>query len=162
MKFVRDIYCRQRMPLLGAFSCRPTVASLRNHVLHACRYWYCGCHSQDTAVGRDRTHYSFSSIRAVSRVWSLNSNYYKIKKRQLWDRGFHRNSSLQAAWDNSILYEAKQGCGVVSCTTFGMRAEPKYSYSYDIILYVCTWGLLLLIFHRNTYFHFFSRYVGTW
>ena len=27
---------------------------------------------------------------------------YKIKKRQVWDRGFRRNSSLQAAWDTSI------------------------------------------------------------
>ena len=25
-----------------------------------------------------------------------------LKKRQVWDRGFHRNSSLQAAWDISI------------------------------------------------------------
>ena len=33
------------------------------------------------------------------------------------------------------LYEAKQGCGVVSCTNLvaGVRADPKYSYSYDII-----------------------------
>jgi len=25
-----------------------------------------------------------------------------MKKRQLWDRGFRRNSSSQAAWDTSI------------------------------------------------------------
>ena len=49
MKSNCDIYCRYRMPLLGAFSCRPTVACLRNHLLRACRYW-CGCHPQDTAV----------------------------------------------------------------------------------------------------------------
>ena len=53
------------------------LAFLRNHLLHACRYWYCGCHPQDTAVGRDRAHYSFSSIRAV--VYGFSSNYYKIK-----------------------------------------------------------------------------------
>ena len=28
--------------------------------------------------------------------------YYKMNKRQLRDRGFRRNSSLQAAWDISI------------------------------------------------------------
>ena len=27
---------------------------------------------------------------------------YDIKKRQLWDRGFRRNSYLQAEWDTSI------------------------------------------------------------
>ena len=47
------------------------LACLRNH-LHACRYWHCGCHPQDTAVGRDRTHYSFSIIRAV--VYGFSSN----------------------------------------------------------------------------------------
>ena len=31
-------------------------------------------------------------------VWYIT----KWKKRQLWDRGFRRNSSLQAAWDTSI------------------------------------------------------------
>ena len=153
------IFTRYRMPLLGAFSCRPSVspepsaARMPLLILWLSLTGYC-C--------RERQNSLFVLEYTSSRVWFLYSNYYKIKKRQLWDRGFHRNSSLQAAWDNSILYEAKQGCGVVSCTTFGMRAEPKYSYSYDIILYVCTWGLLLLIFHRNTYFHFFSRYVGTW
>ena len=41
------------------------LACLRNYLLHACRDWYCGCHSKDTAVGRDRTRYSFSSILVV-------------------------------------------------------------------------------------------------
>ena len=41
------------------------LACLRNHLLHACRPWYCGCYPQDSAVGRNRTHYSFSGIRAV-------------------------------------------------------------------------------------------------
>ena len=58
-----------RMPLLGAFSCRPSLS--RNHLLRACRYWYCGCHPRDTAVGRDSTPFSFSSIRAV--VYSFSS-----------------------------------------------------------------------------------------
>ena len=41
------------------------LACIWNHLLHACRYCYRGCHQEDTAVGRDRTHCSFSSIRAV-------------------------------------------------------------------------------------------------
>ena len=48
------------------------LACLRNHLLLACRYWYCGSHPQDTAVGRDRTHCSFWSIRAV--VYGFSSN----------------------------------------------------------------------------------------
>ena len=65
-------FTRYRMPLLGAFPV--DLACLRNHLLHACRCCYCGCHPQDTAEGRDRTPYSFSSIRAVVYVYS---NYYK-------------------------------------------------------------------------------------
>ena len=118
MKFICDIF----LPGTACLYSGPSlvdllIACLRNHLMRACRYWHCGCHPQDTAVGRDITHYSFSSIRAVVYGFSIRSNYYKTKKRQLWDRGFHRNSSLQAASNTSILYEAKQGCGVVSCTT---------------------------------------------
>ena len=50
------------MPLLGGFSCRPSV-SLEPSAAHI-PLLMCGCHPQDTAVGRDRTRFSFSSIRA--------------------------------------------------------------------------------------------------
>ena len=71
------------------------------------------------------------------------------KKRQLWGRGFHRNSSLQAAWDTSILHEAKQGCGVVSCTTFSYWGA-------------CWSKVLVLIWYHlyvreDCYFWFFSE-----
>ena len=62
-------------------------------------------------------------------------------------------------------YEAKQGCGVVSCKLLlvtGVRADSKYSYSYIWYhMYVRRWGLFLLIFHWNI--SFFCRYlvVGT-
>ena len=137
------------------------LACLRNHLLHARRYWYCGRHPQDTAVGRDITHYSFVSIRAV--VYGLSSNYFQMKVRLLWDRGFHRNSSLQAAWDTSILFEAKQGCGVVSCTTFSYWGAcwSKVLVLIYMISYVRTWGLLLLIFHWNISFFFRNLVVGS-
>ena len=41
----------------------------------------------------------------------------------------------------------------------GLRADPKYSYSYDIIymhVRIVTFG-----FSLKYVFHFFSRYVGT-
>ena len=49
------------------------LACLRSHLLHACRDWYCGCHPQDTALGKDITRYSFSSVRAV--VYGSSSKY---------------------------------------------------------------------------------------
>ena len=52
-----------------AFSCRPSVSpepsAARMPLLIS------GCHPQDTAVGRDRNHYSFSSIRAVVYGFSI-------------------------------------------------------------------------------------------
>ena len=41
----------------------------------------------------------FSSFGAKATLLLV---YYKIYKRRLWQRGFRRNSYLQAAWDTSI------------------------------------------------------------
>ena len=133
------------------------LACLRNHLLHACRYWYCGCHPQDTSC-RERRNSLFVFEYTSSRVWFLQNNCYKIKSRQLWDRAFHRNSSLQAAWDTSIFYQAKQGCGVISCTTFSYWGA-------------CWSKVLVLIWYHtyvreDCYFWFFIEknifLVGTW
>ena len=149
------------MPLLEAFSCRPSVspepsaARMPLLILRLSPTGYC-C--------RERQNSFFVLEYTSSRVWFLESSYYKIKKRQLWDRGFHRNSSLQAAWDTSILYEAKQAY-VVFCTTFSCWGA---CWSKVLVLiwchtsYVCTWGLLLLIFHWNTYQGISFFVVGTW
>ena len=149
------IFSRYRMPLLGAFSCRPSVspepsaARMPLLILWLSPTGYC-C--------RERQNSLFVLEYTSSRVWFLYSNYYKIKKRQLWDRGFHRNSSLQAAWDTSILFEAKQGCGVVSCTTFSYWGA-------------CWSKVLVLIWYHtyvreDCYFWFFIEknifLVGTW
>ena len=121
------IFTRYRTPLLGAFSCRPSVS--RNHLLHACRCWYCGCHPQDTAVGRDRNQYSFSSIiRAVVHGFSSNMRSKLVGLRRIilvFIRIFHATRIYQAFFTRTriiwyvhtrrTLYEAKQGCGVVSC-----------------------------------------------
>ena len=43
----------------------------------------------------------------------------------------------------------------------GVRADPKFSYSYDIIL--CMYVRMVTFdFSLKYVFHFFSRYVGTW
>ena len=50
----------------------------------------------------------------IYRALSTLFYYYKMKKRQLWDQGFRRNSSLQAAWDISI-----------ARTTYGYYLTPS-------------------------------------
>ena len=61
--------------------------------------------------------------------------------------------------NHRTLYEAKQGCGVISCTTFSYWGAcwSKVLVLTCMISYVCTWGLLLWIFHWK--FSFFSRYL---
>ena len=69
---------------------------------------------------------------------------------------------FSSEWDSSILYESKQGRGVVSCTTFlllvtGVRADPKHSFSYDIIR---IYGRILTFdFSLKHASHFFVRYL---
>ena len=140
------------------------LACLRNHLLHACRYWYCGCHPQDTVVERDRTHYSFSSIPAVVyKQVGWFTTYCSCVYSYFLCHSYHpRYFSRALIWyvhTRRTLYEAKQGCGVVSCTTFRYWGAC-WSKVLVIIwyhMYVRTWGMLLLIFHWNI--SFFSRYL---
>ena len=151
-------FTRYRIPLLGAFSCKPSVSpepsAARMLLLILCL-------SPTGYCCRERHKSLFVLGYTDSRVWFL---YYKIRKRQLWDRGFNRNSSLQAARDTSILYEAKQGCGVVSCTTFGYWGA-RWSKVLVLIWYhiICMYVRIVTFdFSLKYVFHFFSRYVGTW
>ena len=64
------IFTRYCMSLLGAFSV--DLAYLRNHLLPAFRYWYCGCYPLDTGVGRDISRYPFSSTQAGLNGFSSN------------------------------------------------------------------------------------------
>ena len=98
--------------LLGAFSCRPSVSP--GHLLHACRYWYCGCHPQDTAVEteliiRSRVYDQSCMVSLaicaaswlVYEILFLCSFYKKLKNVSCeYDRLNGWNSTLQAAWYN--------------------------------------------------------------
>ena len=144
------------------------LACLRNHLLHACRYWYCGCHPQDTAVGRDGTHYSFSSIGSVVCGFSSNMRSKLVSLRRIilvFICVFYatptRYFSRVLVWyvhNRRTLYEAKQGCGVVSCTIFSYWG-PCWSKVLVLIwphMYVredCYFRFFIEIFH------FFSRYL---
>ena len=148
------------------------LACLRNDLLHAWRCWYCGCHPQDTAVGRDRTHSEGirSRVYQQSRMVSLaicaaSWSVYDVLFLCLFVffmRLVHFSRVL--VWyvhTRRTLYEAKQGCGVVSCTTFSYWGA---CWSKVVVLiwyhmYVredCYFWFFIEIFH------FFSRYVGTW
>ena len=148
-------------------------ACLRNHRLHACRHWYCGCHPWDTAVGRDRTHHSFSSIRAV--VYGLSRN---IRSKSIGLRRIivvficifgatriipgicHTCSYIWYVHTRRTWYEAKQRRCVVSCTTFSYWGAcwSKILVLIWYHMHVHTWGMLLLIFISK----YFTSSVGTW
>ena len=134
------------------------LACLRNHLLHACRYWYGGCHPQDTAAGRDRTHYSFSSIHAV--VYGYSSN---IARQVGWFTTYDNilvficilyatlvYCSLVFVWyvhTLRTLLEAKQGCRVVASTSF------SYCGAYWSKVLALTWYLMYV--REFSYFWFF-------
>ena len=131
------------------------LACLRNHLLHACRYWCCllsptrFCHAE-------RQHSIFVLEYTSNPVWFLWKSLWN-KKRELRDRVFHRNSPLQAAWDTSISHEAKQGCGVFFCPTFGFWGAcwSKVLVHKDIIcMYV-----MIVTFDFSLKHLFFCRYL---
>ena len=156
-----EIYLRYFSPGTACLYSGPSpvdLACLRNHLLHACRYRYCGCYPQDTAVERDRSHYSFSSIRAV--VYGFSGN---MRNKLVYDvlfsclfvffmRLVHINTSYFHAYsyDTYILVVRcmKQNkdavWSLVLVLVTGVRADQKYSYSHDIIL--CTWYVRIVTF----------------
>ena len=85
------------------------LACLRNHLLHACRYWYCGCHPQDTAVGRDRTHYSFPSIRAVA--YGLQQLLF-----------FKKSSAVRSRISSKLFFASCVGYFDLACSKTRMRS----------------------------------------
>ena len=67
-------------------------------------------------------------------------NMMKYKKRQLWDRGFLRNSSLQAVWDTSIARTTgfmlpHQRCESLLRGTKSDSCGTQWVYKYDVCGY---------------------------
>ena len=134
--------------------CSVDLACLRNHLRHACRYWYCGCHRQDNAVWRDRTHYSFSSIRAVVYGFSSNIRSKLVDLRRIILVFICIFVRLVRTRTRMIR------CGLLYYILLvtGVRAVPKYSYSYNIIcvyVRIVTFNFSLKVFH----YFFLSRYL---
>ena len=151
MKIICDIYQESHA------SSPVDLACLRNHLLHACSYWYCGCHPQDTAVRRERTHCSISSIRAVVHGFSRNMCSTLVGLRHY----SHQIFSRVLVWyvhTRRTLYKAKQGCGAVSCTTLSYggacwREVLELTWFHTYVREDCYFGFFIEMFH------FFSRYL---
>ena len=162
------IFTRYGMPLLSGSS-PVDLACLRNHLLHACRYWYCGCRPQDTAVRRDRTHYSFSSIRAVVYCFSSNMRNKLVGLRRillvclfvffmrLVPQVFFTRTRMIRTYSSYVVWrETRMRCGLL------------YHFRY----WGACWSNVLVLIWYHMYvredcsfwfyikiFHFFSRYL---
>ena len=148
------------------------LAYLQNHLLHACRYWCCGCHPQDTAEERDITYYSFSSIRAVVYGFSGNMRNKLVGLRRIilaCSFVFFMRLAYQAFFTRTRIYDTyilvvrlKQNNDAVRSLVLlwvtGVRADPKFSYSYDII---CMYVRIVTFDFSLKYFVFFvsTRYL---
>ena len=151
------------MPLLGTFSCRPSVSPEPSAArMPSLIFWL--SHPQDTAVGR---HNSIFVLEHTSSRVGFSSNmrrklvglrrmilvficiFYATRTTRYFSRVWYVHTRT--------LYEAKQGCGVVSCTIFSCWGA-------------CWSKVLVLIYHmyvrEDCYFwffieifHFFSRYL---
>ena len=136
------------------------LARLRHHLLHACWYWYCGCHSQDTAVGRDRTHYSFSSVRAVVYGFSSKLVYDVLLLCLLRVHRYSYDTYL--VHTRRTLYESKQDAvWSLVHTTFSYWGAC-WSKVLVLVWYHMYVRVVTVDFSFKCVFHFFSRYVGTW
>ena len=157
MKFICGIFTRYRMPLLEAFSCRPSVspepsaARMPLLILWLSPTAYC-C--------RERQNSLFVLEYTSSRVWFLYSSYCKIietsalRSRISSKLIFARCLGyFDPVWTNKdavwslvlLLYFLVAGCVLIQ------NARTQ------IISYVCTWRLLLWFFIEI--FHFFNRYL---
>ena len=156
-------FTRYGMPLLRPFSCRPSVspepsaARMPLLILWLSPTGYCG---------RERQNSLFVLAYTSSCAWFLYSNYYLIKKRQLWDGGLYRKL-IFASWAgyfDLVWRKTRMRCGLLyyvsSFCYWGACWSKKYSYSYDITrMYVRT---VTFDFALKYVLHFLSPYVGTW
>ena len=158
------IFTTYRMPPLGAFSCRPTVSPESSAArmpllilwLSPTRYCCRERHNSLFVLEHTSSRVGFSSnmrrklvgLRRMILVFICI--FYATRTTRYFSRVWYVHTRT--------LYEAKQGCGVVSCTTFSYCVLIQSNRTH-MTSYVCTWGLLLLIFHGKTYFTFFSRYL---
>ena len=142
-------FTRYRMPLVGTFSCGPSVspepsaARMTLLILWPSLTGYC-C--------RERHNYSFSSIRAVVHGFSSTMRSKLVGLRRIilvFICIFNATRTYQVHAYSCDTYILAVRCmkqnkdavwSLVLLLVTGVLADPKYSYSYDIciISYVCT------------------------
>ena len=132
-------FTRYRMPLLGAFSCRPSVspepsaARMPLLMLWLSPTGYC-C--------RERQNPLFVFEYTSSRVWFLYSNYYKRNtniSREIEDFVITHLCKLRGILRSCLKQNKDVVWSRVLRLVTGVRADPKYSYSHlCMISYICT------------------------
>ena len=150
MNFFFEFFTSCRMPLLGAFSCRPIVsteasaARMPSLILWMSPTGYCCREKQNSLVVLEYTS---------SRVWFLYGNYYKMEI----------TSAVSWRISSKLIFASCVGYFDLVWSRTRMRGGILYyfyllgcvlirSTSTHMISYVRTWGLLRLIFHWNSSF----------
>ena len=154
------IFTRYRMPLLEAFSCRPSVspepsaARMPLLILWLSPTGYC-C--------RERQNSIFVLKCTSGRAWFLYSNMRSklVGLRRTRTRYFWRVLVWYAHFCRTLYwYEAKEGFGVVSCTTFSYLGACWSEVIVLIWYHMCVWYVRIVTFKFSLKYLIF--FVSAW
>ena len=167
------IFTRYRMPLLGAFSCRPSVSPEPSAArMPLLILWLPP--TQYTAVGRDIAHYSFSIIRAVVCGFSSNMRSKLVGLQRIilvFIRIFYATRTHAYSYDTYILVwyvvwsKTRMRCGLlyyILLVTYWGACWSKVLVLIWYHMYVrkdcCFWFFIEIFYFYGRYLVVGSRY----